>query len=181
MWQRIGMLLLSAALLLAACDRIGVQGGAAQLLPDLPNANVIEGQTITQYITNLGEGASLLQANPLLAGAIAIADNAVTCYQDLGAVAMRLYSDKTTPLSSGAAAIVDKKALLDPGNLILCVTGQAQNNFAGQTLTIQPCFHTYVLTKDDREYHIVYLGTTAEICDALCNGLEGCVASRRGG
>jgi len=177
MLQRIGLIVLSAVVVLAACDSIGIQGGAAQLLPNLPNTDVIEGQTITEHISKLAEGASLLQANPLLTAAIGLTEKAITCYQDLGAVAMRIYSDKTEPLSSGAVAIIDRTALQDPGNLILCITGQA----GAQAVTIQPCFHTYVLMKDDHEYHIVYVGTTAQICEALCSGLEGCIASRTGG
>lgn len=177
MLQRIGLLIVGVIWLVASCDSIGVQGGARDMLPDLPNTNVIEGQTISEYIATLAEGASLLQANPLLALAIEITDNAVTCYQDIGAVALRIYSDVESPLSSGAVAIVDRNALLDAGNLVRCVTGDVQENMA-QVVTVQPCFHIYVLTQDDNEFHIVYVGTTMEMCDALCNSLQGCPLSR---
>lgn len=179
MRTRVGLVLLALVVIAAACNS-GTPGGARSLLPDLssmPNLQVIEGQTITEFISTLAEGQALLAANPLLAGAIQFAEGAIKCYQDLGAVAVRIYSDKNFPLASGMVAIVDKTAVADPANFVTCLTGGS--GLIGPQTAIQICLHSYELKKDDHEYQIAYLGTTDDICNALCNSLEGCLDSRQ--
>jgi hypothetical protein len=171
MRRRIGLIALALLMLVAACDSLGRPGGAAALLPDVPNAKVIEGQTISEYIATLSSGASLLSGNPPLVAAIEFAQAAITCYQDIGAVAIRVYSDEAFPLSSGLVAVVDRNAITDLGNLARCLGG-GQANSAQAAISI--CANTYTLKKDDNEFYIAYLGTTEEMCQAFCARLEGC-------
>src|SRR3989304_1913614 len=98
MRRHMGLLVMIAALTLAGCDLTGTQGGAADLLPTIPNTKVIEGKTITQYIVSLSEGSSLLAGQPLLAAAVKAAEGVIACYQDIGAVALRVYNDLASPL-----------------------------------------------------------------------------------
>lgn len=168
------ILLMTLALMLVATACGGQGGGAAKLLPDLPNlpnVKVVEGQTITEYITTLVGGQALLTGNPIIAAALKFAEGAVKCYQDIGAVAVRVYSDQSNPLSSGMVAIIDRNAITDLGNAARCLTGGDQ---AGAQSLIQICVRSYTLKKEDNEFYIAYLATTDTLCNALCNALEGC-------
>jgi hypothetical protein len=172
---RIWAVILTVALIAAACDSFGRPGEAESMLPDVPNTTIVRGQTIAEYIASLASGGSLLTGNPPLAAAIEFAQGAINCYQEIGAVAVRIYSDNAFPLSSGLVAIVDRNAITDLGNLARCLGGGAQ---AGAQATIQICSHSYTLPKNDNEFNIAYLATTEEMCQAFCSRLEGCTAHR---
>ena len=173
MKMRIWAATFTAALIAAACNPSGTQGSAASLLPDVPNTTIVKGQTISEYIATLASGSTLLTGNPALAAAIEFAQGAINCYQDIGAIAVRIYSDNGFPLSSGMVAIIDRNAITDLGNLARCLGGGAE---AGAQAVIQVCTHSYTLKKDDNEFYIAYVGTTEEMCQAFCTRLEGCTA-----
>jgi hypothetical protein len=171
MFKRIILLTLIAAITLTACQ---IQKGSAKdMLPAVPNTTVVEGQTITQFLAKLADGAALAAANPELIPLIQRVEASLVCYQDLGAVALRTYTDKTFPLSAGIVAIIDRNALTDPANFANCVLGRAQSD-ASAMPTINPCLKTYTLKKDDNEFYIAYVATTQEMCTAFCSKLEGC-------
>ncbi|HTP11844.1 MAG TPA: hypothetical protein VMP08_26500 [Anaerolineae bacterium] len=153
----------------------GQKGSAKDMLPDVPNTTVVEGQTITQFVAKAADGAALTAANPELVPVIQRVEASLTCYQDLGAVALRTYTDQTFPLSAGIVAIIDRKALTDPTNFANCVLGRAQGAGAATSVpTIEPCVKTYTLKKDNNEFYIAYIATTKEMCAAFCSKLEGC-------
>ncbi|MBN1888557.1 MAG: hypothetical protein JW850_11225 [Thermoflexales bacterium] len=170
--------------LLSACSLLASLGGtpanppAAEMLPQLSGYKVVEGQTLTDYLSTLGEGATLLAAQPELTAVVAAVDGIVTCYQDVGAVRSRLYSDQANPLSAGAVAIADRNALLNPLNLFKCVGSNLDLDGSAAPGGLQPCTANYTLTRDGNEFYIVYAGTTLEICQAFCSKLEGCTAHR---
>ena len=148
---------------------------AAEMLPDLPDYTVIEGQTLTDYIGTLSEGAALLTGHPEMAALALGVDKFIGCYQDVGAVRARVYSHKESPLSAGAVAIADRNALLDPKNLFACLKPAVDADGAStQSFAIEPCSASYTLERDDNEFYILYAGTTQEICQAFCAQLEGC-------
>lgn len=168
------IILLGMVLTVTGCNSGGKGGSAPELLPDVPNATLIEGKSITDYIGTLAEGKLLLAGNPALAAAIKFAEGAVSCYQNIGAVAVRVYTDKAMPLSSGLVAIIDRNAIADPANLTRCFTGS--QGVGAQSVTLQVCSKSYTLKKEDNEFYIAYVGTTKEMCQAFCSGLEGCSA-----
>lgn len=173
MFKRMLLLTLIAAVVLTACQT--QRGSAKDLLPEVPNTTVVEGQTITQFVAKAADGAALAAANPELIPLIQRVEASLTCYQDLGAVALRTYTDKTFPLSAGVVAIIDRKALTDPANFGNCVLGRAQAPDASAAApTIEPCVKTYTLKKNDNEFYIAYVATTKEMCQAFCSKLEGC-------
>jgi predicted small secreted protein len=173
MFKRILILSWIAVVVLSACQT--TQGSAKDMLPTVPNTTVVEGQTITQFLAKVADGAALAAANPELIPVIQRVEASLTCYQDLGAVAMRTYTDKTFPLSAGIVAIIDRKALTDPVNFANCVLGSAQGAEAGAAApTLEPCVKTYTLKKNDNEFYIAYIATTREMCTAFCSQLEGC-------
>jgi hypothetical protein len=172
MFKRIFLLTLIAVIALTACQT--QRGSAKDMLPSVPNTTVVEGQTITQFLAKVADGAALVAANPQLIPLIQRVEASLTCYQDLGAVALRTYTDKTFPLSAGMVAIIDRKALTDPVNFANCMLGKANGGEFGAATAINPCVKTYTLKKDDNEFYIAYIATTQEMCQAFCSRLEGC-------
>jgi hypothetical protein len=149
---------------------------AAALLPKLAGYNTAEGQTLTSYIGKLSGGGALLTGQPELAATLTAVDAIVGCYQQVGAVRARLYSNQVSPLSAGTVAIADRNALLDPANLFKCVAPNVQ--MGAQSVKIEPCKASYTLKRDNDEFYILYAGTTTEICQAFCTNLEGCTAHK---
>jgi hypothetical protein len=171
MFKRLILLTLIAAVTLTACQT--QQGSAKDLLPEVPNTTVVEGETITQFLAKVADGAALAAANPELIPLIQRVEASLTCYQGLGAVALRTYTDKDFPLSAGIVAIIDRNALTNPANFANCVLGSAQGG-AASSFTIDPCVKSYTLKKNDNEFYIAYIATTQEMCGAFCSKLEGC-------
>lgn len=161
---------------LVACDIVSPQATGTppvvQMMPDLAGYRVVEGQSLQQYIAGLAQGASLLSGNPQMLLLIELADQAISCYREEGAINMRIYSDESFPLSSGAIAIADRNRLTDPQTLFRCVGGQMITSSSEPTL--RPCAHSYTLERDDNAFYFVYVGTTPEICQTFCANLEGC-------
>ena len=178
--QRVCVIVVVAVL--SGCELLPGSGGstaqppAITMLPNLPGYNEVEGETLTGYIGKLSGGAALLTGQPELAATLTAVDAIVGCYQQVGAVRARVYSSQASPLSSGAVAIADKKALLDPANLFRCVAPSLRTQ--AQAIKIEPCKASYTLTRDGNEFYVLYAGTTQEICQAFCRNLEGCTAHR---
>ncbi len=179
------LLIAVAALMVVAGVLLGIpwrgpeENPAAELLPDLPGYNTVEGERLTDYIGKLGGGAALLAGRPELALAIAAVDQVIDCYQEVGAVQARAYSKQEDPLSAGVVAIGDRNKLLDPQNLFKCVAPAIPSDEGPVDMAkIRPCTASYTLTRDDNEFYILYAGATEEICQAFCAALEGCEAHR---
>ncbi|MCL4264132.1 MAG: hypothetical protein KJ069_12995 [Anaerolineae bacterium] len=162
-------------LLLVSCDMLpgGGGGSAAELLPELEGYNTIEGQSFTDALTSLGVMATLA-GQPQFGAPIAGISAIVGCYQEAGAVSTRVYSDPNIPQNSGIVAVGDRAALLNPITFMQCVP---DTNLRGpQSPTLEPCSHSYTLTRDNNEFYILYAGLTADVCHAFCSRLEGCTA-----
>lgn len=164
--------LLAAMLFLTACNPN--PGGATAMLPNISTANIVEGKTISEFLAGLPGGSTLKTAFPQLFSVVERVEQVTSCYSKIGAVAARTYSDKITPLSSGTVAIVDRNALLDPGNFNACVL---QPRALSSQPTISPCAKAYTLKKDNNEFYIAYVASTQEMCAAFCSALEGCPAA----
>ncbi len=177
-WWRSIVALTVLALLLSGCQVVAQllpqrTSPTEEMLPDLPDYDVVEDETLTAYISGLSEGAALLSGHPELAATIEVVDQIIGCYQDVGAVQGRVYSHKEMPLQAGVVAIADRNALMDPVTLFRCLS-TAKPDVATAEITIQPCAGSYTLTRDGNEFYIAYAGTTAEVCETLCAHLEGC-------
>ena len=184
--RRVFLLLIGIAILMGVASiLLGVGGSdteppAGGMLPSLSGYNVVEGEQLTDYLGKQAGGAALLAGQPELAAAIVVVDHIIGCYQDVGAVQARLYSDQGAPLSAGAVAIADRNELIDPQNLFKCVVPAIPAGADAQAgvPAIEPCTASYTLERDNNEFYIVYAGTTEEICRAFCTALEGCTAHR---
>lgn len=162
--------LLALTLIITACTP--TQGGATAMLPIIPTANIVEGKTISEFLAGLPGGSTLKTAFPQLFSVVEYVEQVTSCYSKIGAVAVRTYSDKATPLSSGTVAIVDRNAVTDLNNLAACVIKKPQS-LAPQP-AISPCAKAYTLKKDNNEFYIAYIASTQEMCTAFCSALEGC-------
>jgi len=179
----VGVLMLFVVL--GACNIISPGGDTpppenppvAQMLPDLPGYKTVEGETLTAYIGKAA-GSEVFDNKPNLKAMVTKADAVIACYQKVGAVRARLYSNQAEPWSAGAVVIGDKKAMLSPANLFNCLGGgeASGGRFQAQGVKIEPCSAKYTLPKGDDEFYIMYVGTTADICQDFCSNLEGCTA-----
>ena len=169
---KFALLLSALALILTACTP--APGGATTLLPNIPTADIVEGKTITEFLAGLPGGGALKTSFPQLFSVVQYVEQVTGCYSKLGAVAVRTYSDKVTPLSAGTLAIVDRNAITDPANLAACVI-KGPSALSATPPAIQPCAHTYTLKKNNNEFYIAFIASTKEMCAAICSGLEGCV------
>lgn len=184
MKKYLGVILFLLMGTLGACD-IAIPGldgtpppenpPAAQMLPDLPGYKVVEGETLTSYIGKAA-GADIFDNKPEIRDMVTKADAVIACYQEVGAVRARLYSNEASPWSVGAVAIGDKKAMLSPANLFNCLGGGGAP-FQSAGVKIEPCSASYTLPKGDNEFYILYVGTTPDICHDFCSNLEGCTAN----
>ena len=173
--------LLVVASVLLGIDRSGPEENpAADLLPDLPGYNTVEGERLTDYVSKLSGGAALLAGQPELALAIAAVDQVIGCYQEVGAVAARVYSLEEDPLSAGVVAVGDRNKLLDPENLFQCVVPAlpSEGDEPIDRATIRPCTANYALELEDNELYVIYAATTQEVCQSFCAALEGCEVHR---
>lgn len=175
-------LTLALLLLASACDALSpapatpAEPPAATMLPDLPGYNVVEGQTLTDYLNTVAGGAALLAGQPELAAVVAVVDEIGGCYQDVGAARARLYSNADAPLTAGAVAIADRNELLDPANFFQCAVPQLRPQTGDQAGAIEPCGTSYTLEQEDNAFYIAYAGTRPEICRAFCAQLPECTA-----
>jgi hypothetical protein len=145
----------------------------AQLMPaNLPGYEIVQVDSVMDYIKSLSQGGALLSGNVAMVALIERLDGTIACYEEIGAVKAEVFVDEAFPLSTGAIAIVDQNRLTDPANFFRCVVGSGGGIMTEATL--EPCSHTYTLERDDNQFHILYLGTTPEICHAFCSNLEGC-------
>jgi hypothetical protein len=171
MFHKMTGVMFVVVLALSACQP--KPGSAKDLLPDVPNTTVVDGQTLTQFIAKLADGAALTAANPELIPVIQRIETSLNCYQDAGAAAIRTYTDKNFPLYAGIVAIVDRNAVTNPANFFNCVVKPQPGIEAAQPV-LEPCAKTYTLKKDQNEFYIAYLATTPQMCDTFCAKLEGC-------
>ena len=173
------LLLLALALALqAACDVVSpppAEPPAAAMLPDLPGYTVVEGQTLTDYLSTAAGGGALLAGQPELAAVVAVVDEIGGCYQEVGAARARLYSKVEDPLTAGAVAIADRNELLDPANFLRCALPQFRPQ-EQEAAAVEPCAASYTLEQEDNEFYIAYAGTRPEICRAFCTRLPACTA-----
>jgi hypothetical protein len=164
--------LLAVVLLAAGCTPSGPS--AAGLMPTLDAYNMITGESLTNAISKLGDGAALLAGHPELALLIEAVDGVMGCYQEVEAVSARLYSAKDDPLGAGVIAIVDRNRMLDPNTFTKCVLGQESDGMRAMSADIQICANTYVHRQDNNEYYILYAATKAQVCADFCGALAGC-------
>jgi len=172
--RKFGLLL--AVLMLAACsmtttsttpDTANDPAAAQRFLPNLPGYTATEAHSITDALTAVGVGGSLITGNVPLAAVVSRLDTMMQCYQNVGAVAARVYTqvDIGSVLQGqvpkvGALAVINQDRL--ERNFLSCALGTGLSAQADQ---VQPCggSGTFLASNNER-IHYVYGATSPELC-----------------
>lgn len=167
------MVFMSVALLTLAGCAIGATGdkktdpaAAQQFLPQIVGYTANDAGNITTTLANVAGGATLLAGNPLLAAGIKKIDDMIQCYQSVGAVTARIYTqssiDITNPQLPGAAAlaIINEDRLRD--NFLACAIGSG--GFSAQSAAFEPCAGVGEFKIQGQTLRYMYAATKPELC-----------------
>ena len=177
-------------LLFAACDSINVNivpttgdssldaAAAQSVMPNLSNYGYTstDARNITDAIAAVGGTASLFTGNPAAAAAIAKIDDMIGCYQNVGAVAARVYTytnigelfQGQVP-KVGALAVVNRDRIVS--NLAACALNTG-SGFSAQATQIEPCAGTGTLTRDGETLDYIYAATDPQLCTLFAAALQ---------
>lgn len=177
MKHRIGLVAVIITVLIAGCsfnvgptgDTAGQATSAEMFLPNIAGYTTSNADSIVDAITGVGGGASLITGNPALAAGIAKLDSMIQCYQNVGAVAARVYTqqDISSVLQGqipnvGAVAVINEDRL--SRNFLNCaITGGA----SAQLQTIEPCFASGSLTANNETIHYLFAATNPALCSTF--------------
>jgi hypothetical protein len=170
---------IALATLTAACQSIGLPvpgtgdtandaASASQFVPaSLPGYASTEGFTsIADALNRIGVQATILTGNPQFAPIVAQLDDLITCYQGVGAIAGRVYSENPLPLDRvpkvGVLAVINTTRL--SRNLLQCALRQALPNAQALPSPFQPCGGSGSITVNNENLEYVYAATTPELC-----------------
>lgn len=172
------MLLGALALLAAACQVVPGTGdqasdveSAQNFVPaSIPGYSVVDAANIAEALSRVGVSGSVLTGNLPFAGAIAKLDDMIRCYQGVGAVAARVYTESdivntiTTGIPKiGVVAVVNTTRV--QRNLLQCTVN---TGFGAQSVdAIQPCGSAGSFTINGENLQYVFAATTPELCQVF--------------
>jgi hypothetical protein len=135
--------------------------------------NVTEASSITDALSKTGIGASVLTGNAALAGAIVKLDSLIQCYQGVGAVSARIYTEQNMPTGGipkvGALAVINTTRL--GRNFLQCAVN---TDISAQAVdTIQPCAGSGSFTVNNEKLEYLYGATSPELCATFQNQFNG--------
>ena len=185
------VLLFLAVITVAACSQIGIPGGAAvpttgntssdaaaaqQYVTDIPGYISTNATSITSAISTFSGGASLITGNPITAALIAQIDGMITCYQNVGAVAAKIYAQADIAALTqgqvpavGALAVVNQDRLIS--NFLPCALGSGRGLSAQAQPADQPCANSGSFTANGNTFLYVYAASKQELCAAIAQHL----------
>lgn len=144
---------------------------AQTFLPDIAGYSRTDADSISDAITSVGGGASLISGNPALAAAIAKIDDMIQCYQNVGAVTANIYTqtDISTVLQGqvpriGALAVVNQDRL---GRNFLNCALSGSDAFSAQTAAIEPCFGSGSFVREQETIYYIYAATAPGLCSSF--------------
>jgi hypothetical protein len=127
-----------------------------------------EADSITDALTAAGVGGSLLTGNAPLAAAVAKIDDMIQCYQNVGAVAARVYTQVNIGSvvqgeipKMGALAVINQDRL--ERNFLNCALSVG-SGLSAQADEIQPCGGSGTTVVNNERIHYVFAATTPELC-----------------
>lgn len=170
----IGLLLASCQVVPGTGDTANDAAAAQSYLPNLPGYVATEANNITDALTKVGAGASVLTGNLPMAGLIAKLDDTLRCYQQVGAVAARVYTEQDIAGAAvrgavprlGVLAVVNTTRV--QRNLFSCVLNTGAGAQAqAQAETMQPCGGSGGFTVNNETLQYVYAATSPELCSTF--------------
>ncbi len=176
--RKIAFLVL-VALLAAACqvvpttgDRVSDTASAQNYLPNLAGYSATEATNISEALTKVGAGASFLTGNLPLAGMITKLDDTLRCYQQVGAVSARVYTEQDIvgAATSGSIPKIGVVAVINTTrvqrNLFSCVLNTGIGAQSAQAV-IEPCGGSGSFTVNNENLAYVYAASAPELCRAF--------------
>jgi hypothetical protein len=173
MMRKFGLLL--TILLLAACsmtatgDRVSDAASAQNFLPNIPGYTMTEATSITDALTAAGVGGSLLTGNLPLAALVSRLDAMMECYNGVGAVAARVYTEVNIGNliqgqipKIGALAVINEDRL--ERNFLSCALGSS-SSISAQADQVQPCGGSGTFTVNNERLHYLFGATAPELCN----------------
>jgi hypothetical protein len=174
-------LLLVAVLAVAACSVVGGANlvpttgdtandlsAAQRYVPDLPGYISTNASNIVDAVTAVGGGASLLTGNPVGTALIAQIDGMIQCYQNVGAVAAKVYVQANVGSliqgqlpSAGALAVINQDRIIN--NFLPCALGSAQG-LSAQAEQPQPCAGSGSFVVNNETLYYLYAATEPNLC-----------------
>jgi hypothetical protein len=166
------------AVFASACQSIGLPApgtgdsandpaSASRFVPvSIPGYASTDGFTsIADALNRIGVQATILTGNVQFAPIVAQLDDMIRCYQGVGAVAGRVYSENPLPLDRvprvGVLAVINTTRI--GRNFLQCAVQQAMSAQADQP-AIQPCGGSGSKTVNNENLEYVYAATTPELC-----------------
>jgi hypothetical protein len=181
-------LLILAVILFAACSRFGVPGGAIvpttgntsndaaaaqQYVPDLPGYISTNASSIASAVSTISGGASILSGNLIGAAMVAQIDGMISCYQQVGAVAAKVYAQVDIASvasgqipSVGALAVVNQDRIA--GNFLPCALGSGKG-FSAQSAAPEPCANSGTFSANGNTYLYLYAASNQDLCTLIAS------------
>ncbi len=133
--------------------------------PNISGYVATDATSVSDALTKIGATGSLLTGNVALAGAIAKLDGMISCYQSVGAISARVYTEQNISTTTGipklgALAVVNTTRI--QRNLLQCVLNTGVSAQAANE--IQPCGGSGSKVVNGETLEYVYAATTPELC-----------------
>lgn len=149
------------------------------LIPHIDNFEEHEPETALQLVSDFSASTKFaaILGGPVPAGVlegIGKTTKFVDCAHDVGAISSLAYIDPDHYWSLGVVAIADKNEV-NTDNLLRCmIRTLVQQTAIQDPYEFQLCSGRYTIETDYNEFYIVYAGTTQDMCNNLCENLQGC-------
>lgn len=141
-----------------------------QFVPTIPGYTATDASSIAQAVSAVGGSASLLTGNPLTAALIAQIDGMIQCYERVGAVTARIYTEQDISQvlqgeipTVGALALVNQNRVVN--NFLPCAVGAIGENFSAQA--VNPCSGSGQFVANNETILYIYAATQPELCSAF--------------
>jgi hypothetical protein len=173
---RLLILLLLVVIVATACSLAGETGdrntdatAAQSFVPDLPGYTEHTTDNLRDTLVATLGGASVLSGNPVQALLVAKVDDLVDCYQDVGALEAKIYtqnvdlSEIAIPIG-GVLAVVNQDRVRD--NFLACLLRPPQMDmFGAQGVEPEPCYGYGTFTVQEETISFLYAATDQPLCN----------------
>jgi hypothetical protein len=168
LWCVVTVLLMAGCSMVASTDDKATDPEAVQhYLPNLAGYNATNAKNLTDALSTVTGGASLLTGNFVGSAVIAKLDAMISCYQEVGAIAANVYTPQNIDVTNvevptiGAVALINQDRVKN--NFLSCVAGNAQRDFSAQA-AVEPCVSTGDFKVNQETISYLYAATRPELC-----------------
>jgi len=172
MLKRLFVLLI--VMVLAGCSLVSPTGdtkndptAAQNFLPTIVGYTATDAGNIASTLAKVAGGANLLSGNIVFAALVTKIDGMIQCYQNVGAITARIYTQSAIDITNpeipgvGALAILNEDRLKD--NFLACALGSNQG-FSAQSADLEPCFGVGDFQVAGETLRYMYAASKPELC-----------------